>query len=142
MKINQVAAQLYTVRDFAKTPAEIAVTLKKIRAIGYEAVQLSGLGPIGETELLALLKDTGLTCCATHEDSNLILNEPQKVVEKLKKLGCNLTAYAWPAGIKFDTLAEVKDFKLPRQCAAGEVLHEAGQVLCYCPSTIKSSSVA
>jgi len=39
MKIHQIAAQLYTVRDFLKTPAEIEKTLKKIRAIGYEAVQ-------------------------------------------------------------------------------------------------------
>jgi sugar phosphate isomerase/epimerase len=130
MKINQVAAQLYTVRDFAKTPPEIAKTLKKIRAIGYEAVQLSGLGPIGDKELLAMLKGEGLNCCATHEDSNMILNEPQKVVEHLQKLGCNLTAYAWPAGIKFDTLPEVKSFAA-RLNAAGKVLHVAGQVLCY-----------
>ena len=130
MKINQVAAQLYTVRDFAKTPPEIAKTLKKIRAIGYEAVQLSGLGPIGDKELLAMLKGEGLNCCATHEDSNMILNEPQKVVEHLQKLGCNLTAYAWPAGIKFDTLPEVKSFAA-RLNAAGKVLRAAGQVLCY-----------
>ena len=52
MKIHQVAAQLYTVRDFAKTPPEIATTLKKIRAIGYESVQISGLGPIAEDELV------------------------------------------------------------------------------------------
>jgi sugar phosphate isomerase/epimerase len=130
MKIHQIAAQLYTVRDFAKTPADIALTLKKIRAIGYEAVQISGLGPISESELVALLKGEGLTCCATHEDGNVILNEPQRVVEHLKKLGCPLTAYAWPAGIKFDTLAEVKSFAA-RLNAAGKVLHEAGQVLCY-----------
>jgi sugar phosphate isomerase/epimerase len=130
MKIHQIAAQLYTVRDFAKTPADIALTLKKIRAIGYEAVQISGLGLISESELVALLKGEGLTCCATHEDGNVILNEPQRVVEHLKKLGCPLTAYAWPAGIKFDTLAEVKSFAA-RLNAAGKVLHEAGQVLCY-----------
>jgi len=130
MKTHQIAAQLYTVRDFAKTPPEIAQTLKKIRAIGYQAVQLSGLGPIAENELLALLKGEGLTCCATHEDGNMILNEPQRVVERLQKLGCNLTAYAWPAGIKFDTLPEVKSFAA-RLNAAGKVLHEAGQVLCY-----------
>src|SRR5882762_4776530 len=130
MKTNQIAAQLYTVRDFAKTPAEIAQTLKKISAIGYQAVQLSGLGPIAENELLALLKGEGLVCCATHEDGNVILNEPARIVERLQKLGCNLTAYAWPAGIKFDTLPEVKSFAA-RLNAAGKVLHEAGQVLCY-----------
>ena len=130
MRIQQIAAQLYTVRDFAKTPAEIAKTLKKIRAIGYEAVQISGLGPMEETKLVALLKNEGLTCCATHEDGNMILNEPQRVVERLQKLACQITAYAWPAGIKFDTLADVKTFAA-RLNAAGEVLHEAGQVLCY-----------
>jgi sugar phosphate isomerase/epimerase len=130
MKIHQIAAQLYTVRDFAKTPPEIAKTLKKIRAIGYESVQISGLGPIGESELVAMLKGEGLTCCATHEDGNTILNEPQRVVEHLQKLGCPLTAYAWPAGIKFDTLSEVKSFAA-RLNAAGKVLHAAGQVLCY-----------
>jgi sugar phosphate isomerase/epimerase len=109
MKINQVAAQLYTVRDFAKTVPEIAMTLKKIRAIGYEAVQISGLGPISENELLAMLKGEGLTCCATHEDGNTILNEPQKIV---------------------DTLPDVKSFAA-RLNAAGKVLHAAGQVLCY-----------
>ncbi len=130
MKIKQVAAQLYTVRDFAKTPAEIAQTLKKIRAIGYQAVQLSGLGPISDSELVAIMKGEGLTCCATHEDSDLILNEPRRVVEHLQKLGCALTAYAWPAGIKFDTLPDVKSFA-KRLNAAGKVLHDAGQVLCY-----------
>lgn len=130
MKIHQVAAQLYTVRDFAKTPTEIAQTLKKIRAIGYQAVQLSGLGPMAESELVALLKGEGLTCCATHESGDMILNEPHLVVERLKKLGCRITAYPWPAGVKFDTLAGVKAFAA-RLNAAGKVLHEAGQVLCY-----------
>ena len=130
MKIHQVAAQLYTVRDFAKTPSDIAQTLKKIRAIGYQAVEVSGIGPIAEDALAALLKKEGLTCCATHEPGNVILNEPQRVVECLKKLGCRITAYPWPDGVKFDTVADVKAFAAKLN-AAGKVLHEAGQVLCY-----------
>ena len=46
MQINQVAAQLYTVRDFITTPTDIAASMKRIREIGYEgyqAVQVSGL---------------------------------------------------------------------------------------------------
>ena len=76
MKIHQVAAQLYTVREFAKTPSDIAQTLKKIRAIGYQAVEVSGIGPITEDALAALLKKEGLTCCATHESGSVILNDP------------------------------------------------------------------
>jgi len=130
MKINQVAAQLYTLRDYLKTPADIATSLKKVRAIGYTAVEASGLGPIAEEELVRLLRDEGLTLCATHEGWDLILNEPGKVVEKLKKLGCKHTAYPLPGGIDLSTVANVKAFAA-RLNAAGKVLHDAGCVLSY-----------
>ena len=130
MKRSQIAAQLYTVRDFLKTPAEVAESLRKVREIGYEAVQLSGLGPIGEDELAQLLDGEGLTCCATHEDGDEILNAPEKVVEHLKKLGCKMTAYPYPSGIALNTMDEVKAFAA-RLNAAGKVLHDAGLVLCY-----------
>jgi sugar phosphate isomerase/epimerase len=130
MKLNQVALQLYTLREFLKTPADIAATLKRVRAIGYQAVQVSGMGPIPETDLVQLCHDNGLTICATHEPSDTILNEPQKVVERLRNLGTRITAYPYPAGIQFDTLDLVKDF-CRRLDAAGKVLHDAGLVLCY-----------
>lgn len=130
MKIHQVAAQLYTVRDHLKTPADIAASLKKVRAIGYQAVQLSGLGPIPEADLVQLCRDNGLTICATHEDSQKILNEPAAVVDRLKKFGTQITAYPYPGGINFSTLASVKDFA-HRLNAAGKVLHDEGLVLCY-----------
>ena len=46
MKVNQVAAQLYTIRDFTKTPANVALSMRKIRSIGFTAVQVSGMGAI------------------------------------------------------------------------------------------------
>jgi sugar phosphate isomerase/epimerase len=130
MKLNQVALQLYTLRDFLKTPADIAATLRRVRAIGYQAVQISGLGAIAEEELVKLLVGEGLVCCATHEPSDEILNSPARIVERLGKLGTKITAYPYPRGISFDTLAHVKDFCW-RLNSAGQVLHEAGQVLCY-----------
>ena len=130
MKIEQVALQLYTLRDQLKTPADIAATLKKVRTIGYEAVQASGLGPIAEAELLTILRGEGLQLCATHEPAAQILAEPQAVVERLQKLGCKYTAYPHPAGIDFADFSQVE--RLAEQLeAAGRVLHEAGQVLTY-----------
>ena len=130
MKINQVALQLYTLRDFLQTPADIAATLKRVRAIGYPAVQVSGLGAIAEEELVKILAGEGLICCGTHEPGDTILKEPQRVVERLRKLNTKITAYPWPAGVNFDTLDSVKAFC--RQLdAAGKVLHDAGLVLCY-----------
>ncbi len=127
MKIAQVAAQLYTVRDYSKTAPDLAQTLKKIRAIGYQAVQISGVGPIPEAEIMAMLKGEGLVCCATHEGN--ILTEPNKVVERLRKLGCRYTAYPYP-GVKLETLEDVKDLAR-RLNAAGRIMADAGQVLAY-----------
>jgi sugar phosphate isomerase/epimerase len=121
---------MYTVCDFLKTPADIAASLKKLKAIGYQAVQLSGLGPIEPAALVGLLKDTGLVCCATHEGSDTILNEPLVVVQRLKALGCTITAYPYPGGYPCDTLENVKE--LARKLnAAGKVLFDHGCVLCY-----------
>ena len=130
MKITQVAVQLYTLRDHLKTPAEIATTLKRVRQIGYQAVQLSGLGPIAENDLVQLCRDSGLTICATHDGSDEILNQPRQVCDRLQKLGTQITAYPYPGGINFDTLASVQEF-CRRLNAAGQVLHSAGRILCY-----------
>ena len=130
MKIGQVAAQLYTVREFLKTPADIAASLKKVKQIGYPAVQLSGMGPISEAELVKLLKDNGLVACATHENGADIIAKPQDIVKRLKALGCDQTSYPYPSGVKMDTLDDVKAFAKQLN-AAGKVLHEAGITLSY-----------
>ena len=61
-----IAAQLYTLREYLKTPEDIARTLPKVAALGYRAVQLSALGPIDTRELKQILDREGLTVCATH----------------------------------------------------------------------------
>jgi len=130
MKKSQLAAQLYTVRAHTTTATDLAATFKKVRAIGYPAVQISGVGPIKAEEVARMLADTGLTCCATHEGGDAILNEPQRVVERLHALGCRITAYPYPGGITFDSVDDVKRLAA-RLNAAGKVLHDAGCVLLY-----------
>ncbi len=130
MKVQQIALQLYTLRDYTKTPAEIAATLKRVRAIGYETVQVSGTGPISEEELVAICQGEGLTICATHEPGDKILNDPQAVVDRLGKLNCKYTAYPYPAGVDFADPASVEQL-VKGLDASGEVLRKAGQGLLY-----------
>ncbi|OGV56453.1 MAG: hypothetical protein A2X45_03295 [Lentisphaerae bacterium GWF2_50_93] len=129
MKKKLIAAQLYTVRDFLKTPEDIAKSFKKVKAIGFDAVQLSGLGPIGDVELKKMLDGEGLVCCATHESGKMIFEEPSKVVDKLNALGCKYTAYPWP----HTSPKTEADFKMVAAALnkAGKVLRDAGQVLTY-----------
>lgn len=61
-----IAAQLYTLRSQLTTPEDIGAALKRVKEIGYEAVQVSGLGPIAPAALKDLTDDLGLRICATH----------------------------------------------------------------------------
>src|SRR5690554_4535158 len=91
MKAN-IAAQLYTVREFTKTPADIAKSMKTVAKIGYRSVQLSALGPIDPAELKKILDGEGLSVCATHIGWNQIVNEPNAVIDEHNLLGCRHVA--------------------------------------------------
>lgn len=130
MKTSQIAAQLYTCRELLKTPSDIARTLRRVREIGYRAVQVSGVGPIDEAELVGIMDGEGLVCCATHESPDMILQEPQRVVERLAKLKCSYTAYPWPAGVEWSDPASVTAL-IEGLDKAGAVLSAAGMTLCY-----------
>jgi len=140
MKLNQVAAQLYTLRDHLKTAPDIVSGLKKVRAIGYTAVQISGVGPIADDELVRICRGEGLTICATHEPGKTICEEPQQVVDHLARLGCIYTAYPYPH-VPIETIAQVE--ALAKQLDhAGEVLRKAGQVLTYHNHALEFRKVA
>jgi len=87
-----LAAQGYTVRNFGKTPADVAATCHKIKAIGYDAVQVSGWCQMDAKELAKVLANEGLICCATHLDYARLLKEPEKIAEEHHILGCQHTA--------------------------------------------------
>jgi sugar phosphate isomerase/epimerase len=89
---SQIAVQLYTLREFTKTPADIAKTLKRVRDIGYEAVQLSALGPIDARDLKKLLDDNGLTCCATHVGLDRMKSQTRQVIDDHLLWNCKYTA--------------------------------------------------
>jgi sugar phosphate isomerase/epimerase len=90
-----IAAQLYTLREYTRTPADIATTLRRVRQLGFEAVQCSALGPIEPTELGRILRGEGLVCCATHTPLDRLEREPGKVIEEHRLWGCQYTALGW-----------------------------------------------
>lgn len=85
---SRIGAQMFTLRDFTKTPSDIAKTMRKVREIGYEAVQLSALGPIEPSELKKILDGEGLTVAATHISYQRIKEDPDGVAEEHLLLGC------------------------------------------------------
>lgn len=81
-------AQLYTVRDYCKTPEDFSETLKKIADIGYTTVQVSGTCAYEGEWLANELRKTGLSCVLTHYDGNKTVNNTDFVIDEHKKFGC------------------------------------------------------
>jgi sugar phosphate isomerase/epimerase len=90
--MSQIALQLYTLRDFLKTPTDIAKTLKRVKHLGYAAVQASGLGPIPPAELKKILDGEGLACVATHINIDDLRKDPAQIIANHKALACKYTA--------------------------------------------------
>jgi sugar phosphate isomerase/epimerase len=117
---TQIAAQMYTLRKFTQNPADIAGTLKKVRRIGYEAIQISAFGPCDAGELAKMLKDNALTVCSTHTAWPRFVDEIEKVIEEHQLWGCRHPAiggmpneYRSPDGVvKFAKLASEVGSKL------------------------------
>lgn len=87
-----IGAQLYTVRDFVKTPAEVKTAFARLQEIGYEAVQVSGVGPIEPAHLRDLADAHGLKIVATHIGYEQIVEDPQRVIAEHRLWGCRHVA--------------------------------------------------
>ena len=82
-----LAAQLYTVRDFCQTRDSFAASMRKIRDIGYKAVQVSGIGPVADGDVKSIVEDNGLQICNTHIDYEQLWNQIDEVIAGLAVLG-------------------------------------------------------
>lgn len=124
-----LAVQLYTVRQFTKTPAEFAEALKRVRRIGYRAVQLSTHGPIEPGELARILKEADVACCATHVGAPSFVDRFDELVADHRLWGCQ---YPGVGGF-FKERATAQDFvDFARKFdAIGARLREQGLTFVY-----------
>ena len=88
MPQSVLAAQLYTVRQSTKTPEGIAKTLAKVKAIGYDAIQISAFGPCDPGEIAKMLEGEGLTCASTHIGWNRLVDDFDALIEEHRMWGC------------------------------------------------------
>jgi sugar phosphate isomerase/epimerase len=124
-----LAAQLYTVREFMKTPADMAKSFKKVKDLGYDAVQLSGHGQVSDEEMKKMVDDAGLIVCATHTSYQLMRDEPQRVIDQHKLWGCKHPAIGGLPGEYRNAEGFVKFAKEASE--VGAKLAEAGLIFSY-----------
>lgn len=92
-----ITAQMFSFRNYIKTPAGVRDTFRRLKQMGYDAIQLSGsIAPMPTADLAAMLRDEGLTAPTSHSFAKTIVEEPEKEAERLLELGCRHTAYPFP----------------------------------------------
>ena len=118
-------AQLYTVRNFMKTKADLEETYKKIKDIGYTELQMSGWGKeITPEDIAALLEKYQLKCVITHMGWGLFRENLDEVIRVHKLWNCTHTAIGGAGGyFKEGGAAEfIKDLDPIADKLAGEGL--------------------
>jgi sugar phosphate isomerase/epimerase len=88
----QLAIQLYSLREFCKTPTDFATTIKKCRAIGYKAAQVSGIGPIDAREVRKICDDEGMRIISAHMSLDSIRTDIQRQIDTFLTYGCKSVA--------------------------------------------------
>jgi sugar phosphate isomerase/epimerase len=87
-----IAAELYTLREHLRDPDAIAAGLERVRGIGYDGVELAGLGAIEPSRLARLLRDTGLVACSAHVRWERLREETDAAVEDCRAWACDHVA--------------------------------------------------
>jgi sugar phosphate isomerase/epimerase len=87
-----IAAELYTIREHLGEPNSVAVALRRVREMGYDGVELAGLGPIQPVHLAELLLETGLVACSAHVSWERLRTETDATIEDCRAWRCNHVA--------------------------------------------------
>jgi sugar phosphate isomerase/epimerase len=125
-----IAAQLYTLRSFLKTPEEIKTTMTRVRKIGYNAAQISGVGPIDPAELRKIMLDAGVDLIGAHVGIEQFRTNLASVISDCHKWGIGYVAIPWLDCKNLTTLAAWK--ALAREFNGfGKALAREGIVLQY-----------
>ena len=124
-----LALTLYNLRDHVQTIPDMAATLKRVREIGYRAVQLSGLGPVPPAQLQAMLADADLIACVTHVDWDRLRSDTAAVIAEHKLWQCRHVAIG---GVPDGYRNEQGWHRLAREASAiGQELQTAGLTFSY-----------
>ena len=98
MKKSQLAAQLYTLRDFLKTPDDVAGSLEKVKKIGYDGIEVrvAADGQIDSEKITddeakkiyaaARAKGMEFSCLTSYYQNFVKMEEREDVIKNLKRV--------------------------------------------------------
>ncbi len=131
MTALKAAAQLYTIREHIRTPDDFEASMQKVRAIGYQAVQISGIGPITPSTVKRITEAHGLTICNTHIGFDALRNDPEAIIAQHRLWDCRHVAVgSMPGAYREAGESGYRRFAADAT-AVGQRLAEAGLTFSY-----------
>lgn len=109
----KLGIQVYSVREQAA--ADLFGTLKALKEMGYDGVELAGLYEHSAAEIRAMADEVGLEIISAHVPYKTMVEDPEGVLADYKTMGCKYFAIPHiggdyrPGGKEYDTfLQEVR----------------------------------
>ena len=103
-----VALQLYSIRD--EVAKDFPGTLKKVKEMGYEGVELASFAGHDAADVRKFLDDAGLKAISAHVPFEALANDTEKTLADYKSVGCEYIAIPWldakkaPGGEEFSSI--------------------------------------
>jgi sugar phosphate isomerase/epimerase len=123
-----VVLQLYTVRDFAEK--DVKGTLKQVKEMGYDTVELAGMYGMEAAGFKALLDEAGLRALSAHVSLGEFESGIDACVKRYKEVGCDYIAIPWMPPDLFSDAAEL-DKVLGKIKEIGGICKDNGVTLLY-----------
>lgn len=132
------ALQLYSVREaLLANPADV---LKRVKAMGYDHVELAGTASLAAPAFRELLNDAGLRAISAHVNFDDCCEHLGAVLADSRALGVQWAVVPWLDPARHPTLAEWSESA--RALAKFSVaFREAGITLCYHNHTAEFDSI-
>lgn len=106
MRADQIALQLYTVREPSKR--DFLATLREVAAMGYTAVELAGLYSVPAERVRQSLDELGVRAVSAHVALPELEARGSAAVAELQALGCAYVVVPWVAEDRRSSAAAVR----------------------------------
>jgi len=84
----KIGAQLFSLRKYLKQEENVPLVFKKVKEMGAEVVQVSGMCKIDSKKLGKISKDFELPICITHSPIDRIKNDLDRLANEHLDFGC------------------------------------------------------
>lgn len=88
--MSRIGLQMYTLRDYTKTPEDYRETLRRVAAIGYRDLQLTRPAFFAPEEFAALLREYGLCADSVFRPVRQVEAEAEEAAKEARLFGCDV----------------------------------------------------